>query len=304
MTAHAPTLVTRHRWLALLLGGLLLAVFAGCGSAGSNDPLAAGRVDGQTITLSDYQQIANVFKTSAESQGQSAAWQSSQGRTQLASAEHSAFDFLVGLQLMREQLASQHVTVSSQVRTQVAKSFATQLDQLRAQQKQNPTSAQQALLDSLTPHTIALLEEQGADQQALAAKVKVPTVTARAIPVSSQAKAQALLQQAAGGADFATLAKNNSTDATLAANGGDLGTVFVGEYGTQFDTAVFAPGAHPGKYLILPFSQQYVLFQLGSVTPKPLSSLANAQSEQTYFSAWLTTVVRKQAQVDQYVTIG
>ena len=60
-----------------------------------------------------------------------------------------------------------------------------------------------------------------------------------------KAKAEALLKQARGGADFADLARKNSEDEASAKNGGDLDYFGRGRMVPEFDQAVFAmqPGA-------------------------------------------------------------
>jgi peptidyl-prolyl cis-trans isomerase D len=60
-----------------------------------------------------------------------------------------------------------------------------------------------------------------------------------------KAKAEALLKQARGGADFAELAKKNSEDTDSAKNGGDLDYFGRGRMVPEFDQAVFTmqPGA-------------------------------------------------------------
>jgi peptidyl-prolyl cis-trans isomerase D len=60
-----------------------------------------------------------------------------------------------------------------------------------------------------------------------------------------KAKAEALLKQARGGADFADLAKKNSEDDASAKNGGDLDYFGRGRMVPEFDTAVFA--MEPGQ---------------------------------------------------------
>src|SRR4029077_18146787 len=60
-----------------------------------------------------------------------------------------------------------------------------------------------------------------------------------------KAKAEGLLKQAKGGADFAELAKKNSEDEASAKNGGDLDYFSRGRMVPEFDTAVFA--MEPGQ---------------------------------------------------------
>ena len=64
----------------------------------------------------------------------------------------------------------------------------------------------------------------------------------------SQSKAQDLLNQIKGGANFEDLAKQNSEDPQSQASGGDLGFIKKpSEYGTQFDDVVFGGTLQPGE---------------------------------------------------------
>lgn len=65
-------------------------------------------------------------------------------------------------------------------------------------------------------------------------------VTARHILVETEEEAKAIKAQLDGGADFAALAQEKSTDTNSAANGGDLGTFGRGRMVTEFETAAFA----------------------------------------------------------------
>lgn len=65
-------------------------------------------------------------------------------------------------------------------------------------------------------------------------------VRASHILVPERAKAEAILAQLKSGADFATLAQENSTDTGSATNGGDLGWFTRGQMVAEFETAAFA----------------------------------------------------------------
>lgn len=58
------------------------------------------------------------------------------------------------------------------------------------------------------------------------------------ILVATQQEAQAISDELAGGADFATLARERSTDTVSAANGGELGCYQQGTFVTEFEQAV------------------------------------------------------------------
>ena len=57
---------------------------------------------------------------------------------------------------------------------------------------------------------------------------------------AAKAKAEKLLAEAQAGADFAQLAKDNSSDASSAVKGGDLGMVSHGRMAPEFEAAAFA----------------------------------------------------------------
>lgn len=64
-------------------------------------------------------------------------------------------------------------------------------------------------------------------------------VRASHILLATKAEAEAVLKQLKGGADFATVAKEKSTDTGSQANGGDLGFFGKGVMNEQFETAAF-----------------------------------------------------------------
>lgn len=70
--------------------------------------------------------------------------------------------------------------------------------------------------------------------------IQGPEVHARHILVDNEVKANQLLAQIKAGADFAKLAKENSTDTGSAQNGGDLGFFSKGEMVAEFENAAFA----------------------------------------------------------------
>ncbi|MBA4205632.1 MULTISPECIES: peptidylprolyl isomerase [Pannonibacter] len=79
-------------------------------------------------------------------------------------------------------------------------------------------------------------------------------VRARHILVSSKEDAEKLIKELDGGADFAELAKANSSDGS-AANGGDLDYFTKGRMVPEFEAAAFA--LQPGEYTKEPVESQF-----------------------------------------------
>lgn len=70
--------------------------------------------------------------------------------------------------------------------------------------------------------------------------VKVDPGAAPAVDAAARAKAQSLVQQLRGGADFAALARANSEDPSSSSNGGDMGWVDKGQTVEPFENAIFS----------------------------------------------------------------
>lgn len=70
--------------------------------------------------------------------------------------------------------------------------------------------------------------------------VKVDPSAPPATDAAARAKAESLVAQLRGGADFATLARANSEDPSSAGNGGDMGWVEMGQTVEPFEKAIFS----------------------------------------------------------------
>lgn len=82
----------------------------------------------------------------------------------------------------------------------------------------------------------------------------IEQVTARHILVETEEEAQAIIAELDGGADFASLAREHSTDPG-SANGGELGTFRRGAMVPPFENAAFA--LEPGSYSAEPVATQF-----------------------------------------------
>lgn len=78
------------------------------------------------------------------------------------------------------------------------------------------------------------------DSMVVPAQVHVAHILVSGTDAKAEEKAAELLKQLKGGADFATLAKENSADAGSAVKGGDLGELQKGRTVPEFENAAFA----------------------------------------------------------------
>lgn len=103
-----------------------------------------------------------------------------------------------------------------------------------------------AFFEALTPDVPKVTDEEvQAYYEAHPDEFQLDQVTAKHILVKEKEKAESLLAQLKDGADFATLAKENSIDTQSAEQGGDLGTFGRNEMVPEFEEAAFA--LEPGE---------------------------------------------------------
>ena len=114
-------------------------------------------------------------------------------------------------------------------------------------------------------------------------------VWARHILVKDEATAQAVEARLAKGEDFATVAKEVSTDTGSAAKGGDLGWFGKGAMVAEFETAAFSQ-----KVGVIgpPVKSQfgYHIIQVLAHENVPLDAAGYQQAQQTAFNDWLKTL--------------
>lgn len=313
--------MTRRSWwrgarrgpLALICGALMLGgALAGCApNSGVGGGTAVASVNGHDIPLDQFQGLLNVYETNTieQSQGQGAsfAWQSPDGRTTLATAKQTTMEFLVTLELAREQLKKPLAQKDLQA---AEASLVNERKQVLAQASSAPGAKQFA--EALTPDMIHLLAQQQVIFSTLATESIFPTAHLRVILVKSQSQAQDLEKQAEHGADFGQLANKYNTDSTLAASSGDLGAgaIYVGQLGSgsslaqAIDQAIFVPSAQHNKYAIVSVQGQYALIEITQRANKPLSALNDQSTEQSIFQSWVDDILRPSAQVNEYLSVS
>lgn len=296
--------IRRARLLPLLGLVLLAALLAGCGANAASDPLLAAKVNGHGVTLAQYQQMLALYRATNARNDFLTDWRNVGERDNLASTQQQVLGILIDVELMREQLSQQHITVSQKAIQTARDTLNGEIASLQKNETQSRDPQLQTMLHALTPDVITTLSEQEAYQAAIQEKGKAPAVHLRGIETNDLKTAQDLQQKVQTGSDFAALARASSQNRATGAQGGEIGTLYVGQISDEFDSAVFAPGAHPGKYLIQHIQNNYWLFELTDLGPHALSTLGDQQTQATVVSAWLDKVVQPAASVEEYVTVG
>jgi len=294
-----------RRYLIPTLFAALVGVFAltGCGLSVSSDPLVAARVNGRAIPLSAYEDLVRLNRANAALQATAPDWQSPTGRSQLYPMEKDALTTLTDLQITRDALASQKITISASDLKTARDSLNKQVTDLKTQLKTQPNNtALRNLIDALTPDTLDILAQKIAAQNALAKAPVFPSANVRGILVDNAPEADDLLAQVKNGADFGQLAKDHSLDTTSAPKGGDLGRIYVGELNDDFTSKAFGPNATNEKYFDMPYGNSFAVFEVTDRKPAALPDGISSQGQQTAIAAWMSTLPKPK--VEQYITIG
>jgi parvulin-like peptidyl-prolyl isomerase len=253
-----------------LLFVLALGVVAGCGDSGATHPAAT--VNGVEIPES---QVVAELEAIAGNDDFRAQIESSSG-TKVRGATDKSFDtkFValvlsrqIGFELIGAEVDKRGLEVTDDVRQAALDDLHSQMGQGDSDKgKEVFAKFPQAYQDELVEWNAQLLvlEADLAGQPPLTeaseqAYYKAHTdefeqVCAAHILVDSEDKANALKSQLDAGADFGTLAKDNSTDTGSGANGGDLGCVGKGTYVPEFEDAVFSA---PVGEVVGPVQTQY-----------------------------------------------
>lgn len=258
----------------------------------TEEPLAA-RVNGQPITLADFQRERD----------RSAAAMSPQPATQ------SAFDAQI-LQTMIDQVlieqaaASQGIVVSD---AEVDAELAAQSDLAAAngQNLETVIASQMYTMPEYREVIREMLLTQKVSQGVANVSPNAPQVHARHILVADEATARDLIARLQQGQDFAQLAMQYSLDTSTSASGGDLDWVSQGVLlQPEVEQAIFA--LQPGQLDPEPVKSSlgyHVIQVLERVEDRPLSQAALAEKRQQAFMAWLDSQ-RQNAVIERYVGVA
>ncbi|MFP4314025.1 MAG: peptidylprolyl isomerase [Alphaproteobacteria bacterium] len=135
---------------------------------------------------------------------------------------------------------------------------------------------------------------QQAYEEQVSSQPDVEEVKASHILVEEEAKAQELIQQLEEGADFAELAKENSTDGT-AQNGGDLGYFSKADVVPEFAEAAFdlEEGAYTKEPVQTQFGYHVIKLEEKRMRPKPTFEQAKPTLESSIRREILENVMQE-----------
>jgi foldase protein PrsA len=255
------TAILRNRRLVLLLAccAALVGVAAGCGGGSSSSSgVPSGDVavvDGQPITKAQFVKALDQYNSGAKKQNKPTVKCCSGDYWTVV--QQQIMPYLVQRAQFEQQAKKLGVTVSAK---EIDKQIKTVIDQyfggsrakfLAAVKKQGSSMAdvrdtiylnllQQNLTKKLTAG-IKITDKQAKDyyDKNKSAYEKAESRDLAHILVKKKAKAEKLYQQLQNGADFAQLAKKNSTDSGSAVNGGKLGVQTANALVKPFSTVAF-----------------------------------------------------------------
>jgi parvulin-like peptidyl-prolyl isomerase len=271
---------------------------AGSGPTQDGLPLAA-RVNGQPIFLEMYEkQVAQTEQALLE---QGLILEGAEGEAQLAQIRRNVLNGLIEQAIIEQAATAAGISVTDEeLDTTVQDSIV---------QGQGQESFDQWLAEN----NLTLGEFREIQRSQLLANKMIEQVTAfvpttaeqvhaRHILTSDSAKAQMLLEQLKGGANFAALAQQASEDISTAANGGDLGW-FPRE--VPLMPPVVADEAfslQPGEMSdVIESDQGYHIIKVEAREEnRPLTPEMVVFLEQKTFETWLAEQ-RRNAVIEQYV---
>ncbi len=234
----------------VLIGALAISA-TGCGLGNKVPDNAVAVVDGNVITLEDYNKsFAMVEKSYNEIYGDTIWTQEVQGQTVKEMVKGQLLDSMVKEQLIKSYVEKSGYKVKE---SEVADSYKKFMDAVNKDEKTKAYYTEKGIDEAFIKKQIEAqftkeefdnqiksgLEK---DQAKLDGMYKTYPIQIRAshILVSDEAKAKELLKKIKAGDDFAKLAKENSSDTGSAKNGGDLGLFPRGVMVPEFEDAAFA----------------------------------------------------------------
>jgi foldase protein PrsA len=271
----------------------------------------AATVDGSPIFMSEVQSQLDRISTQHKTADQKKAFE--QQKKQITA---QILDLLIDEKVYLLQAQKMNITVTDQeVETEVNKTikrFPSQAEFDKALKDAGMTmqdlrdyTKTRLITDKVNKKVVGTVTVNAAESKAYYDKnptqFKDPEkIKVSHILVKTQAEAQDIINQLNSGADFATIAKDKSTDPASKANGGDLGYIQKGVMVPEFETAAFA--LQVGEYTQTPVKTQfgYHVIKVFDRTPEKqktydeskasIEQMLKSQKESAKIKAWLDGV--------------
>ena len=256
-------------------------------------PLAA-LVNGEPITLAEYQSLLDQFETSFKEQGLG-----TEGEEALAALRRQVLEQMINQKLIEQAAAREGISVSEE---EVTAQIEEGKREMGGEEKFNEWLQANGMTyeDLRAMLRSQLLGNAVRDRVIASVPAAAEQVHARHILVATEERAQEVLAQLQTGGDFAALARQYSEDLTTKDNGGDLGFFPRGMMPPEFEEAAFAlsPGQVSGVV------QTYFGFHVIQVLEKDASREVPTEMlqalRQQAFMDWLEEQ-RAKATIERFV---
>lgn len=259
-------------------------------------PLAA-RVNGQSITLADFQRQVEQYQRGLLDEGLDPDTQ--EGQRELAQIRRDVLESMIDGVLVDQARSDLKISLTDrELERQIEADIAagggpTAFEEWLRSTGQTRTDYKDAVRQ-------ALLSERVVDALTARLPTEAEQVHARHIQLDSIDAAEQVLGELRQGADFATLAKEKSLDAATRSSGGDLGWLPRGLLAPELEKATF--GLQPGEISqVIQLGEGYHILQVVEREgARPLSPEVEAQLGFAAFSDWLAQR-RTEAKIERFV---
>jgi parvulin-like peptidyl-prolyl isomerase len=259
-------------------------------------PLAA-LVNGQYVFLADYERRVAQYEQALQQQGIDSGTDEGQGY--LAQARRDVLEGLIDGVLIEQGGATLGITMGdeeleSQVEADIEAGGGQEAFQEWLQSTGQTREDYKGMLRQ------SLLSQRVMDAVTVGVSTEAEQVHARHIMVESEEAAQQILTMLQEGADFVTLAREQSVDVATKDNGGDLGWFPRGLVAPELENAAFAlqPGQISG---IVPLGEGYHIIQVVErEAARPLAPEIQLDLRLALFEEWLAAQ-RESASIERFV---
>jgi parvulin-like peptidyl-prolyl isomerase len=259
-------------------------------------PLAA-LVNGQYIFLADYERQVAQYEQALTDLG--VDLDTADGQARLEQARQDVLDSLIDDVLIEQVAPDLGVNLSEDdLAAQIAADIESGGGEAAFQEWLQATGLDQE--DYRRMLRQSLLVQRVWDAVTSDVPTEAEQLHVRHIVVDSEESAQQILAQLQNGADFVSLAREQSLDTATNENGGDLGWFPRGVIAPELEEAAF--GLQPGEVSeAIPLGEQFFIIQVVErEVARPLSDELSMHLKQTRFERWLADL-RASAVIERFV---